>query len=132
MSARDVIARAGLSAVRASSFVPDTNARSLWFDADHILAALAAEGIGLYDTATHAAVPREEATSNSVQESLRDSSYLAGMNAGWNYGISDDRDGYDATLLAFRGYLAPVRSAQKEKRRAHLSTGAEAEAKGGE
>lgn len=27
--------------------------------ADHILAALAAEGIGLYDTATHAAVPRE-------------------------------------------------------------------------
>ncbi len=75
--------------------------------AEHILAALAAAGIGTYDTAAHAAVPREEAEWQPMETVPKDgTSFLACSHASsvflarWANGVVDGSSYSDDT-----GYL---------------------------
>jgi hypothetical protein len=48
-------------------------------------------------------------------DALCDSAYLAGLKRGWNCGIADDEEAYQATVRSRDGYLAPLaRPTQKE------------------
>lgn len=47
-------------------------------------------------------------------EALMESQYLAGMKAGWNFGIVEDRAGYDASVKSRDGYLAALAAAKTD------------------
>jgi hypothetical protein len=52
----------------------------------------------------------------TVAEALQESAYLAGMKAGWNFGIAENKAGYLASVENRAGYLAPITAARRASR----------------
>jgi hypothetical protein len=52
------------------------------------------------------------------EEALQESAYLAGLKAGWNFGIAEDKDGYMRSVEGRAGYLKPIADARRAERAA--------------
>jgi hypothetical protein len=56
------------------------------------------------------------------EEALQESAYLAGMKAGWNFGIANNTEGYMHAVEARAGYLKPIADARRAERASREAT----------
>lgn len=64
------------------------------------------------DAAALQAVKEAGAKTTEYEDAMRESAYLAGMKAGWNFGVVEDKDGYLKAVEAREGYLKPILAAR--------------------
>ena len=67
------------------------------------------------------AVKEAGAKTTEYEDAMRESAYLAGMKAGWNFGVVEDKDGYLKAVEAREGYLKPILAARAAKLEAALN-----------
>lgn len=52
-----------------------------------------------------------------IQDALYDSAWLAGLQAGWNFGIMENREGMELAQKSRAGYLRPITDKRRTKKR---------------
>lgn len=92
---------------------------SLIPDSDAVCTACRHKGTHAADCPNPAPWPMIELTK---EEALQESAYLAGMKSGWNFGITEDHEGYARAVEMRAGYLKPITAARRAERASRASS----------